>query len=140
MWFLCIFMIFDRYNPTFLTKSNKLCSEMQIADNQFILHPKSIAVLACCQIFVFKGCLHNTVTFSILVHYQIIQIIESYSEDAGILWIYLYLGHEFLCRYKEKIYIFTGVNYLGLISDSCQKMCFFPYWSWWATEQFHQTW
>ena len=50
------FTFFTCCNHIFLPNFTKSYFTMQIVDNKFILHPKSITVLVCCQIFVVKGC------------------------------------------------------------------------------------
>ena len=48
--------VFHNYNNRFVVNVTKFCSKLQIVDNPFTLHPKSITVLVCCQIHVVKGC------------------------------------------------------------------------------------
>ena len=112
----CEFSWFVSYSSIFFQMPTTCCSAMQFINHQFILHPKCITVLIWCQTSVAKGCF-----FVIQWSYQFsYQNMRSYIEEAGIL-----------CQYL--LPIFTGANYLWLISESCPKNLFFPYFSWFFT-------
>ena len=89
VFFTIVFWIFHFYNHKYLTNFIKSYSKMQIMDNQFILHSKSITELVCCQFFMVKGCFFKNSDFLVLMYQQIVQNIGSYREEAGILCIFV---------------------------------------------------
>ena len=85
--FFHILQDFSQLQNRFLINVTKFCSKLQIVDNPFTLHPKSITVLICCQIYVVKGCFfHNMVDFGIIFVHEIVFFLYIYLKVHFQVW------------------------------------------------------
>ena len=102
MFFRNFFIIFQCYNHIFLPNFPNSYSKMQIVDNQFTLHSKSITVLIWYQFFVVK-CFFITQWFSQLWCIANYLNYKELLQRGCTFCVYLYLGHDILHPYEDKV-------------------------------------